>query len=178
MCINKNPLIHTFENATYCTLPKIKFIIHLECGIENLRVRMKRQCKRRRYDKARERNNNWWDSRSWCHQSQTDSVTFGQQSQWVVEIRAIDAVEARLVGASDDARLLAIDADEIFCTIAKVTADQIIARRVVLTRIRFAFVDILITSERTSQKVKKNYFRTFSVGETYSHLVHPVWQQM
>ena len=140
-------------------------------GIENLRVRMKRQwCKRRRYDKARERNNNWWDSRSWCHQSQTDSVTIGQQSQWVVEIRAIGAVEARLVGASDDARLLAIDADEIFCTIAKVTADQIIVdvdlatkssetgqtdakingiavdtSAIVLARIRFAFVDVNVT---------------------------------
>ena len=86
------------------------------------------------------------------------SVIFGQQSQCVVEIRVIGAVEARLVGASDDARLLAIDADEIFCTIAKVTADQIIARRVVLARIRFAFVDILITSEMTSQKLRNLIF--------------------
>ena len=89
------------------------------------------------------------------------SVIFGQQSQCVVEIRVIGAVEARLVGASDDARLLAIDADEIFCTIAKVTADQIIARCVVLTRIRFAFVDILITSEMTSQKLKNLIFEHF-----------------
>jgi hypothetical protein len=57
--------------------------------------------------------------------------------------------------------VLAIDADEIFCTIAKVTADQIIARRVVLKRIRFAFVDILITSERTSQKLKNLIFEHF-----------------
>ena len=90
------------------------------------------------------------------------SVIVGQQSQCVVEIRAIGAVEARLVGASDDARLLAIDADEIFCTIAKVTADQIVARRVVLTRIRFAFVDILITSEMTSQKLKNLFSNIFS----------------
>ena len=89
------------------------------------------------------------------------SVIFGQQSQCVVEIRVIGAVEARLVGASDDARLLAIDADEIFCTIAKVTADQIVARRVFLTRIRFAFVDILITSEMTSQKLKNLIFEHF-----------------
>ena len=98
------------------------------------------------------------------------SVIFGQQSQCVVEIRVIGAVEARLVGASDDARLLAIDADEIFCTIAKVTADQIIVdvdlatkssetgqtdakingiavdtSAIVLARIRFAFVDVNVT---------------------------------
>ncbi len=90
------------------------------------------------------------------------SVIVGQQSQCVVEIRAIGAVEARIVGASDDARLLAIDADKIFCAIAKVTADQIVARRVVLARIRFAFVDILVTSEMASQKFK-NWIEMFDI---------------
>ena len=63
--------------------------------------------------------------------------------------------------ASDNARLLAIVVDEIFCTIAKVTTDQILVRHVVLTRIRFAFVDILITSEMTSQKLKNLIFEHF-----------------
>ena len=126
-------------------------------------VEMKCQCKRRRYDKDRERNNNWWDSRSWFHQSQTDR---GKCNCWPAKsMRRRDPCNWRCWGKAHWRKwrraLLAIDADEIFCTIAKVTADQIIARRVVLARIRFAFVDILITSEMTSQKLKNLIFEHF-----------------
>ena len=74
-------------------------------------------------------------------------VVVGQQSERVEKVGAIGAVEARLVVAGDDTRFLAIDADEIFGAVANVTTDQIVARRVVLTRVRLAFVNVLVTPE-------------------------------
>jgi hypothetical protein len=84
------------------------------------------------------------------------SVVVGQQSHQVEQVGAVGAVEARLVGASDHTRLLAIDADEIFGAIAKVAADQIVARPVVLARVRLALVDVLVTPERHKMKNEKS----------------------
>ena len=67
---------------------------------------MKRQCKRRRCDKDRDGTiiGEILAIDSVKAKRTVANVIVGQQSQCVVEIRAIGAVEARLVGASDDAR--------------------------------------------------------------------------
>ena len=65
-------------------------------------------------------------------------------SHRIKKIRTVGAVTARLVSASDDAWLLAMNADLIFHTVTEVTANQILAGGVVLTRVRLAFVYVFV----------------------------------
>ena len=81
-------------------------------------------------------------------------VVVGQQSHRIEKIRTVGAVAARLVGASDDAWLLAINADVIFRTVTEVTANQILAGGVVLTRVRLAFVYVFVAPVQFRKRLK------------------------
>lgn len=81
-------------------------------------------------------------------------VVVGQKSHRIEKVRAIGAVAARFVSASDDARLLAIDADVIFRTVTKVTANQVLTGGIVLTRVWFAFVNVFVTPVGWKEKQK------------------------
>ena len=81
-------------------------------------------------------------------------VVVGQQSHRIEKIRTVGAVAARLVGASDDAWLLAINADVIFRTVTEVTANQILAGGVVLTRVRLAFVYVFVAPVQFRKQLK------------------------
>ncbi len=81
-------------------------------------------------------------------------VVVGQKSQGIEKVRAIGAVATRFVSASDDAWLLAIDANVIFRTVTKVTANQVLTGGIVLTRVWFAFVNVFVTPVGWKEKQK------------------------